>query len=185
MRKVDITFGFLATICVIAWLEKELCLWFLISLVFHEIGHLLVMHISGARICHIRLSAAGAVIQGGFVGYRQEQLCAAAGPVFSFLLSCCCFRPFPALAIVSGVLGLVNLLPIYPLDGGRILRTFLLLRMEQADAEKILRSVTAVVCYLLMIGACWTAAELQAGLWPVFAALVILWRVGQAGWQER
>lgn len=185
MRKVDITFGFAASICGLAWMDGWLCLWFLIALICHESGHFLTMKFSGAPVYGLRLSAAGAMLRGGFAGYRQELACAAAGPLFSALLCACCFRWQPKLAVVSAVLGLVNLLPVYPLDGGRILRAALLLHLEQTVVGRILRWVTALVCCFLMIGACWAAAELQAGLWPVFAVLVILWRVGQADWQER
>lgn len=87
--------------------------------------------------------------------------------------------------MVSTLLGAVNLLPVFPLDGGRILKSALLLHLEQSKVDRILRFTTSAVCCLLMICACWAAAELQAGLWPVFSALVILWRVGNAEWQER
>lgn len=185
MRKVNITFGFAAAVCILFWLNRRACLWFLLSLTAHELGHLLAMKCSGVSIAEVRLKASGAVIRGAFSGYRQEIACAAAGPFTSFLLAFVLFRPAPEPAIVSGLLGVTNLLPVYPLDGGRILQAALLLHMEQITAEKILRTVTAAVCCLLMVGACWAAAELQAGLWPIFAALVILWRVGQAGWQEQ
>lgn len=185
MKKVNITFGFAAAVCILFWLDGKAGLWFLLSLAVHETGHLVAMKCSAVPVCGVRLMASGAVISGGFSGYRQEIACAAAGPLASFLLSFLLFRPLPELAIVSGLLGAVNLLPVYPLDGGRILRGVLLLHLEQSVAERILRLVTAAVCCLLMVGACCAAAELQAGLWPVFAALVILWRVGQAGWQEQ
>ena len=185
MRKVNITFGFAAAVCIIFWLDGKACLWFLLSLVFHEAGHLLAMKCTGVPVSEVRLKASGAVIRGGFSGYRQEIACAAAGPFASFLLAFVLFRSVPEPAIISGLLGMTNLLPVYPLDGGRILRAALLLHLEQTVVEKILRAVTATVCCLLMVGACCAAAELQAGLWPIFAALVILWRVGQAGWQEQ
>lgn len=185
MGKVNITFGFVAAICVLAWLDGWICIYFLLALICHEAGHLLAMKFSGAPVRGFRLSAAGAVIQSGFFGYRQELACAAAGPVFSFLLCICCYRWQSKLAVISAALGALNLLPIYPLDGGRILRGALLLHLEQTVVDRVLRSVTVVVCCLLMIGACWAAAELQSGLWPVFVTLAILWRVGQAEWQER
>lgn len=185
MNKINVSYGFIAAICILGWLDGLLCAWFLVALTCHEIGHLVAMRFTGAPIYSFRLFAAGAMIRGGFLSYRQELACAAAGPVFSFLLCLLSYRWQPELAVLSVALGVFNLLPIYPLDGGRILRAALLLRWEEPVVEGVLRRVTAAVCCLLMIGACWTAAELQAGLWPVFVALVILWRVGQADWQER
>lgn len=185
MKKVNITFGFGAVVCVLAWLDIHACMRFLLAMVCHEIGHLLIMYLTGVNVQEVRFRAAGAVIRGRFSGYRQEMICAAAGPFFSFLLGFVCLRFAPKLAMISWLLGITNLLPVYPLDGGRILRAILLSCMPEEKITPVLRSVTGVVCCLLMICACWVAVEWQAGLWPVFAALVVLWRVGQAGWQEQ
>lgn len=185
MRKVNITLGFCGLVCFMGWLDAKFCLWFLVGIAVHEAGHLLSMVVFGVPVKRFHLTAAGAVIDGGFIGYGQELFCAAAGPASSFLLAVICGRSAPELSVVSGLLGAVNLLPIYPLDGGRILRSVLLLRLQQSRAEKILRYVTAVVSSVLMVCACWAAVELQSGLWPVFAALVVLWRGGQAARQEQ
>ena len=180
MRKVDITFSFAALICFLGWLDMELCVCFVAALLVHELGHLLAMKLGGVPVRSFRLSAGGAVICGEFSGYRQEIACAVFGPVFSAVLAIICARQMPKLSVLSAVLGLVNLLPVYPLDGGRILRGILLLHFEQGRAETILNRTTAAVCCLLMVAACWVTVELQAGLWPIFAVLVILCRVGQA-----
>lgn len=180
MKRVDITLLFAASVCIFAWIDMAICGLFLVALFCHEMGHLLTMKCSGASICRFRLSVAGAVIQGEFMGYRQEAFCAAGGPVFGLILSICSLRWCPKLAAISFVLTVVNLLPVYPLDGGRILRCALLLYLDPDNAIRILRKVTAVVCCILMIVACWVTSELQSGIWPVFAVLVLLWRVGQA-----
>lgn len=180
MKKVDITLSFAASLCIFGWVDRMLCLYFLIALAFHEMGHLLIMKLVDIPVYRIRLSGAGAVIQGGFMGYRQEIVCAVMGPVGSVLLAIACARRLPELSVLSAALAAVNLLPVYPLDGGRIFRGILLLYLEDDRVEKILNRTTAVVCCLLMICACWTAIELQSGIWPIFMVLVILWRVGQA-----
>ena len=174
----------MSAICLLAWLNLQVCIWFLAALLFHELGHLLVMKLCGVPVLRISFRISGAVIDSGFCSYRQEAICAAAGPASSFLLTLVFCRGVSTLAVVSLLLGCVNLLPIYPLDGGRILRALLLLRMEEEKARGILRAVTFAVCCLLMLGACWVTVEKQAGLWPIFASLVILCRVGSAGWQE-
>ena len=179
-RKIEISFGFMALVCILAWVQMELCALFLLAILVHELGHLLAMKLCGISIEHVSVKAAGAVIYGVFRSYRHELLCAAAGPVSSMLLAILSCRLLPVLSIASGLLGLVNLLPLYPLDGGRILRAALLMHGKEEIALRICSRTAFVLCGILMLGACWITVELQAGIWPIFAALVILCRAGEA-----
>lgn len=137
------------------------------------------------RIRCVSLGITGAVIRHEFCSYRQELVCAAAGPASSFLLSLTMCRNCPELAVLSAMLGAVNLLPIFPLDGGRILRSILFLLLEEEKVLRLMGRVTFVVCCVLMAAACCVTAALQAGIWPIFAALIVLWKVGCAGWSEK
>ena len=69
----------------------------------------------------------------------RELLAAAAGPVGSLSLMLM-GRFFPRLALCGLVQGLFNLLPIYPLDGGRILRRALELALPD-------RAAAAITCW--------------------------------------
>ena len=89
-------------------------------------------------------------------------------------------RILPVFALVSLALAAVNLLPLYPMDGGRILRASLLSRLPPERAGRFLRLCVYLTCTTLMVGACWLTAARQAGLWPIFAALVLLCRAGNA-----
>lgn len=177
--RIKVSFGFCAMVCLLAWLNARLCIWFLASILCHELGHLLALRLCRAVLEGISLEMAGAVIQTSLAGYRQEILCAAAGPAANCLLGAAVLRLQPQLAVISLLLAAVNLLPLYPLDGGRILRAALLLHCSQEKAERILHVVTVGVCCILMVLACWITVELQAGLWPIFAALILLWRAGE------
>ncbi len=113
-----------------------------VSIVFHEFWHSLVARQYGLPISGITL-----FIFGGVSEMTEEPqspsvefFMAVAGPVSSFLLSGIFYvaflgmrasTPLPVhavfayLAYVNVLLGLFNLLPAFPLDGGRVLRSIL------------------------------------------------------------
>ena len=171
-------------VCVLGWLDLKICGCFLAAMAVHELAHLLAIRLCRVPVNGICLRFSGAVIRCGFCGYGQEAICAAAGPAASFLLGWAVLRIAPQLAGMSFLLGAGNLLPVYPLDGGRILRALLLRKMNEEAVLLLLSRVTFVICCLLMTAACWLTAELQVGPWSVFAALAVLCRVGAVRWTE-
>ena len=162
-----------------------LCRNYLIAFLVHELGHIAAVVFCCGKWNRISLKISGAVISCSVRGYTQEICCTAAGPAASFLLMLLMFRMRPELALISGSLGAVNLLPIYPLDGGRILRAILMLKLDEDRVNIILSRFAFVVCSILMGVACWITAELQTGIWPVFVVLVLLCRIGCAEREER
>lgn len=113
------------------------------SIVFHEWAHALVAKHYGLRIKSITLMIFGGVAQMDEAppSPRAEWLTAIAGPMSSFALSAACYLLFLAgyrlhlpivplgvigcLAFVNSLLGGFNLIPAFPLDGGRVLRAAL------------------------------------------------------------
>ncbi len=87
---------------------------------FHEICHISVILLCGGRISCIRVCAGGIVIETSQLTKQAELLCAMAGPCGSLFLLCFC-QYLPRIALCALMQGLFNLMPIFPLDGGRIL----------------------------------------------------------------
>lgn len=95
----------------------------------HEAGHILVLKLYRVTISSIRIGISGAVIEHGSASYKVGILAAFAGPLSSFLLAVLlaalakllCLEYLYAASGVSASLGAFNMLPVYPLDGGRIL----------------------------------------------------------------
>ena len=180
MRGIRVTPGFVAALCLLGWCDLRLCGLFLLALALHEAAHLTALALFRRPVLGLTLCAGGAKIETEALALRQEALSAAAGPLVNLLSGALTLRCVPAFSAVSLGLAAVNLLPLYPLDGGRILRAALLSRLPPERTERILRLAVWLTCSTLMVGACWLTVWRQAGLWPIFAALVLLCRAGNA-----
>ncbi|OLA31556.1 MAG: hypothetical protein BHW33_02065 [Firmicutes bacterium CAG:137_57_8] len=130
----------------------------------------------GGSIHSLALTARGAVLQTSPLSYRQEALCALAGPCAGFLLLFW-VRLVPWLAFWGLMQGLYNLLPVYPMDGGRALRCALLSRWTPEQADSVSRWVSLGVGGIMAVLAVYAACGLHLGLWAALAAGLFLWRM--------
>ena len=122
-----ITPGFLLTMAVMFWLDEGVGLlgWGVLACVVHELGHLLVGAALGGRPRWLSLSAVGLELNMEYpagLSYGRELAVALAGPAVNLVTGgiCAQFGNY-LLAGVSFGLGLFNLMPVLPLDGGRAL----------------------------------------------------------------
>ena len=136
----------------------------LLSALVHECGHLLAsrfLHISITSL-HISILGARLELEDPLLSYRQEWLLCAAGPLFSFLFAWigawCVPGPLgedmiSVFAMTSMALGIVNLLPVGWLDGGRMFRAMCLLMLPHRVASRLIR-----LCSLTFVLLLWTVS---------------------------
>jgi len=143
--------------------RAELWLFWLAALL-HELGHLAALYLLRGKAEQVRFRLTGAEIcysARGF-SYGQEMLLALAGPGMNLLCACLGALaagkwPFPMLYRFIGchlMLALFNLLPVLPLDGGRVLKALLELRFP-LWGEQAARQISAAFGILFSAAGIW------------------------------
>ncbi len=168
-----------------------------ISVVLHELGHALTARAFGYATRDITISLLGGCAS--LIGLprkaSQELATAIAGPAVSFVLSaagflCLRFVEFESvwawfcadfLAWMNLMLGGFNLLPGFPMDGGRIFRSVLRAFLSREKATLVAMWVgRALAIYLGLSG---LHAFATGGAWGV-VRMMIAWMIWQEGYRE-
>lgn len=138
-------------------------LCYTVSALIHEFGHFLVAKNLGYKLLKVRLLPYGAELCGNLDEflYKDEIIVAIAGPITSILLSLTIvafwwinpniYNFTIEMCVSSMVCGVFNFLPIFPLDGGRVLLSFLSMKMDRKTAVKYAYIVTRFFAIGLMI----------------------------------
>ena len=87
----------------------------------HELGHLIALWMCGVPVAGMEIDAGGAQLRTGSMEPGEELICALAGPMAGGLV-CLFWRWMPEAALCALAQTAFNLVPVYPLDGGRALR---------------------------------------------------------------
>lgn len=149
-----------------------------VAAAFHEACHCLAVKLCSGHVAQVRLGPGGAEMAvAGIDGWR-EGICALAGPLGALVLLFFA-RWIPAVAVCALFHSAYNLLPLYPLDGGRALKCALE-RLAPLHAGKICNAVARVTLTLLWLGAVWICVVWKLGVMPVLLVLVIQlrWKYG-------
>ncbi len=149
--------GFLLMLAILIWLDGEgLVLCSIFAAALHELGHGAMIWLMGGHVQELRLTAIGAEMRLDArypLDYGKEMAAALAGPMVSLAAAALSiWREWYLFAGINLCYGLLNLLPIYPLDGGRVL-SCLLTSCAPRAAERAARWIsTAFAGALLGLG---------------------------------
>lgn len=165
---------------------------FYVCLLAHELSHSLVARSHGVKVSGITLWLFGGVsqLEGEPASARDEALIAGVGPLTSFVVGAIAlalafitkFNPliadlFAYLTFVNVALGLFNLVPAFPLDGGRLLSSFLWWRegSRQRGVHDAVR-VGRVFAYLMIAAGVLELffGAVANGIWIVFLGWFLL-----------
>lgn len=129
---------------------------FALSFIFifiHELGHILAGISLGLKITKINITILGFSIE--FENYGKERrinriIIDSAGPAINLIITIMStILGISELFYINLVLLLVNLLPIFPLDGGRILKTVLLHKYSYKETMKRIEKISINTAIML------------------------------------
>lgn len=137
--KVEINLRIIIFIILMCILNKfDIYFIFMISILLHEIFHLIVGICMGLQFDKVRISSLGISLD--LMSYKEKNklkkriFIYASGPLFNFILAIIFYfinieyRLKIDIVYTNLCLGVFNLLPIMPLDGGKIFKELLLIK---------------------------------------------------------
>ena len=198
IKTLRITLGF-GSMNIAPWLKYLLgaiaSVLFFSTLLLHELSHSFVAQNYGVHIKGITLFVIGGVSQMEEIPRepRMEAKISAAGPALSLSIGILAYAVYyvfgpvspaeaeatfknSALVIVGIIafynifLGLFNLIPAFPMDGGRLLRAWFAMRMPYIDATRRAASVGKSFAFVMGILG---FVALPGGVWLLLIALFI------------
>lgn len=168
-----------------------------ISVVMHEFGHALTARAFGFYTNDITISLLGGCASMTALPRKawQELLTSVAGPAVSFLLAALAYgvlvffsienyflrETFFYMMCINVMLGAFNLLPGFPMDGGRIFRSVMSAFLSRTKATYIAMAVGRVFAVLLGLKGIYSI--FTGGGWGI-VTLMIAWMVWRESWRE-
>lgn len=155
----------------------------------HEVAHVIFIRLCGNTIDTIEVHAFGLnIIKKGFLNYKQDIIIALSGPLINLILFFISyyiwlnFFPLEMLSIFCGVnflIFLINILPVLPLDGGRALYSFLLLKYDILYAQNLFFWLSLFVSIALFIIGCIVFIHTRYNLSLMIISLFLVFNVTQ------
>ena len=178
---------------------------FFSTLLFHELSHSIVAQGYGIKIKSITLFIIGGVAQMEDIPKepRMEAWISAAGPAFSLTIGIIAYATYnffgPAnpsmgalgngalimlgiIAFYNIILGIFNLIPAFPMDGGRILRALLATRIPYLNATRKAVAIGKSMAFMMGIfGMLALADGASGGIWFLLIAFFIYYGASGEG----
>lgn len=155
------------------WLIPQLIIFFIIGLdikfiigfffiALHEISHLIVVKIMDINIGEFKLHCLGATLEikdYNSLSLKEQIIICLAGPVFNILMSIIFFIIFYFLknnflltiVEINLALAMFNIMPMYPLDGFKLLESIFSLKLSYIKANKASNIISYIVNTIFIV----------------------------------
>ncbi len=162
--RVGISFVFVVLICLI-FKNFLLLLNYLIALILHELAHLFVATTRGYKLKQACLDMFGlSITLDEKIADSDSFAINLAGPMFNFILCLVCMslywlipasqRVLNLFCLSNFCLAIFNLLPIYPLDGGKIFRSMIRTDKAYKILDRTIRIIFSLAFLVLFVLSC-------------------------------
>lgn len=138
------------------------------SILMHELGHAWGCRVQGVPVRRIMIHGGGGFCERSrSASFREQELIVAMGPIVNLVIWAVAslIAPYFAygvaawaiywLAVMNLFLALFNLMPVHPLDGGKLFQLVLLRFLPAATATRISGAVGLVIALLWLPGMIW------------------------------
>lgn len=179
--KIDLKIFFLCIAYLI--LEQfEMYIIFLIFISLHELAHTIIGIIQGFKLEKIEIMPYGLSIKFYYfndANYKKKIITYLAGPVLNFILALVffCIRTNERLVVycffINVILGIANLLPILPLDGGKILKEILKIKYDYKKSYVLINKIGSYI--LIILTAIYSLLILKIKNIGILLTLLYLW----------
>lgn len=151
--------------------------------VLHELGHSFVASSAGYRLDKITLMPFGAVVSGEIEGLKfiDEIKIALAGPFLNLAIGLLvvaiwwifpeCYAFTDVVAQANFSMAVINLLPVFPLDGGRVLSAFVAMKFNKKVSDticKIVGGIFSIALLALFVFSLFSVANLSLLFFSLF-----------------
>ena len=141
---------FLYLACIILLVPLKFVIAWGLAVTIHELSHMIALKLCHVKVTSVRLRASGVLMDTEPMENWKELICTVAGPLGGFMLLFVA-RWLPCTAVLACVHSLYNLLPVFPLDGGRALRCVLINLCGMEMGERLSSGIGfAAICLILV-----------------------------------
>ena len=181
--EVDIKF-ILITILLCLFYNVRIYFLFLVFILLHELAHLIVGILFGLKIKMVNMNPFGVKIEfyslkNKKITSKQKVILNFAGPMFNFILVAL-FLMFPVeeglkldIIYTNIALGIFNLLPIMPLDGGKILKEYMIIKVGIKNSN--IYSIKCSKFFLVIFSLAYSILIFKIKNVFIFFIIIYLW----------